>query len=208
MSGISPPAPARKLTPAKGFASVFLAVFLLVFLAGAAITFTLPETFVGVARVRAAGPEQLAAFSSPANLQAVAQRLELSRTYARRYGESEPLSQGRTTDILRRTLQVRRIPGTGLAEIRVYSLSSGEAAEIANAIAESGTANKQVFPPEGHGSPLVIIDRAVPALKPVRPNKPLNLTLAAVVGIVLGVMAGGVGARLALGSAAGREAPD
>jgi LPS O-antigen subunit length determinant protein (WzzB/FepE family) len=39
----------------------------------------------------------------------------------------------------------------------------------------------------------------VPPLKPVRPNKPLNLALGALVGTLLGAMAGGVGARLAIG---------
>jgi uncharacterized protein involved in exopolysaccharide biosynthesis len=44
-----------------------------------------------------------------------------------------------------------------------------------------------------------IIDRAAPPQRPTRPNKPLNLALAALVGFLLGAMAGGVGARLAIG---------
>ncbi len=39
-----------------------------------------------------------------------------------------------------------------------------------------------------------IIDRAEPALRPVRPNKPFNLFLGAVVGVLLGSIAGGVAA--------------
>ncbi len=39
-----------------------------------------------------------------------------------------------------------------------------------------------------------IMDRAEPAFRPVRPNKPLNLFLGAVVGVLLGSIAGGVAA--------------
>ena len=39
-----------------------------------------------------------------------------------------------------------------------------------------------------------IIDRAEPALRPIRPNKPFNLFLGAVTGTLLGAMAGGAAA--------------
>jgi uncharacterized protein involved in exopolysaccharide biosynthesis len=35
-----------------------------------------------------------------------------------------------------------------------------------------------------------ILDRAVPAYRPVRPNKPLNITLGVVMGLVLGLVVG------------------
>ncbi len=197
------PAPTRKLTPAKGFASVFLAVFLVVFLAGAAITFTLPETYMSVARIRAATPAQLEAFSSRTNFEAAARQLGLNRTYALRYGEDQPFDMERTIKVLHRTVQVRRIRGTDLAEVRVYSLIPAEAAQIANAIVHAGISSAAVVAAAERGGPPAVIDLAVPALKPARPNKPLNLTLAALVGALLGVMAGGVGARLAV--ARGRE---
>ena len=64
---------------------------------------------------------------------------------------------------------------------------------MANAIAETGTQT-------GHRSGSIeIIDRAVAPLRPSRPNKALNLALGALVGIFLGTMAGGVGAKLAVG---------
>lgn len=45
---------------------------------------------------------------------------------------------------------------------------------------------------EHSSSPLVeIMDRAVPSLRPARPNKPLNITLGAVVGLILGLGIGG-----------------
>jgi uncharacterized protein involved in exopolysaccharide biosynthesis len=40
--------------------------------------------------------------------------------------------------------------------------------------------------------PVEIVDRAEPALRPVRPNVPLNLMIGTAAGVVLGVLAGGV----------------
>lgn len=187
------------LSPKKAFAAVFMGVFLIVFISAALITFLMPESFMSVARVRTLTPEQAEIFQSAATLEAVAKALDLNGRFAQRYGESEPLTAEITTDMLRRTMRVSRISKTDLVEIRVYSSSPVEAAELANAIARTGISN--AVPPEARssGAPQ-FIDQAVPGLRPVRPNKALNLWLGAVVGILLGVMSGGIGAKLALGS--------
>jgi uncharacterized protein involved in exopolysaccharide biosynthesis len=41
-----------------------------------------------------------------------------------------------------------------------------------------------------------VIDRATPGNAPARPNKPLNITLGAVIGIILGSIIGGASAGL------------
>ena len=196
MEATSPPGPGRNITPGKAFASVFGAVFLLIFLTSAIITFTLPESYTSVARVRAATDEQAENFQSTAVLSAVVDRLDLKKEFARRYGESEALSAERTMGLLRRMVEVRRVRGADLAEIRVNALDRDEAAHLANTIARIGVTNSASGKSE-------VVDLAVPSLKPSRPNKVLNLVLGALVGGFLGVMAGGVAARLAIGF--GRE---
>jgi len=199
----SPETPApRNPTPAKAFATVFLGVFLLVFVAGGLITFTMPERFLATARVRVSAPAQLDSFHSDDTLAAVAKQLELSRVFAERYGQSEPVSAERTLQVLRRGLQVRPIRGTEMADIRVYSLDSGEAAQLANVIAQTGISNivKDSASIAEHPA---LVDKAIPSSHPAGASKVFNLVLAALVGGVLGIMAGGLGARLAIMSRPG-----
>ena len=189
----------RNITPWKAFASVFLAILLVMLLATALITFIMPESFVGVARVHTTTPEQIEIFQSRSVLVAVAEQLSLPRRFAQRYGESAPLSLDRTFDLLRREVQVRRVRNADITEIRAYSLIPAEAAEFANAIAQTGITNAIFTATSDRNTSPRILDLAVPDLKPVRPSKPLNFALGTLVGSVLGIMAGGVAARLALG---------
>lgn len=180
-----------RMSPVRAFATVFLAVFLFIFLGSALLTFLLPETYTAVARV--AAPE-LQAFESAELLKEVSKSLSLPETLAARYGENNPLEARRVEDFLRRSVRARRLPGTGLIEIRADGRSAGECAQLANEIAETGARQT----PPGSGA-VRIVDKAVPPLRPSRPNTPLNLALGAVVGAFLGTMAGGVGAKLAVG---------
>jgi len=191
-----PPPTGRKLTPWKGFASVFLAVFLVVFLSGALITFMLPESYAAVARVRVISPELREHIASDEVLLRAAEETGLRRYLTEQYAESQPLSDERLLQAIRRSVQVRPIPRTDIVEIRAYSLSPRGAADLANTIAKDAQRAGSPSPPAGR---IQIIETAVPPRQPARPNKPLNLFLSAAVGIVLGVMAGGVGARLAVG---------
>ena len=191
------------MSPARAFASVFFAVFLFIFLSSALVTFMLPETYSANARVAAPDAAQLQIFQSAELLKEVSQRLNLPETFAARYGENRPLGNNRVEDLLRRSVQARRLPGTDLIEIRVYSWSPVECAQLANEIAETGARQAR------HGSgPIRIVEQAVPPPRPTRPNKPLNLALGAVVGIFLGTMAGGVGAKLAVGFGGHRSTGD
>jgi uncharacterized protein involved in exopolysaccharide biosynthesis len=195
-SSSRPPWSARlpRMSPVRAFATVFMGVFLFIFLGSALVTFRMPETYSAIARVIAPDAAHLELFQSTELLQAVSQQLNLPATLAARYGDKKPLDDKLVEDFLRRSVQVRRLRGTDLIAIRAYSRSQAECAQLANEIAETGARQAQ------HGSgPIRIIEQAVPPLRPSRPNKPLNLALGAVVGIFLGTMAGGVGAKLAVG---------
>ncbi|MCX6930620.1 MAG: hypothetical protein NT154_46555, partial [Verrucomicrobia bacterium] len=191
------------MNPARAFASVFMAVFLFIFLGSALVTFMLPETYSANARVVAPDAAHLQIFKSAELLKEVSQQLNLSETFAARYCENKPLGDKRVEDLLRRSVQARRLPGTDLIEIRVYSRSPAECAQLANEIAETGVRQAR----QGSG-PIRIVEQAVPPPRPSRPNKPLNLALGAVVGIFLGTMAGGVGAKLAVGFGGQRSPSD
>jgi uncharacterized protein involved in exopolysaccharide biosynthesis len=197
MSAPSTQPTARKLTPWRGFAAVFALVFLMVFGGGALITWLLPESYLGVARVSSAtGQSEM--FQNDKALHTVVLELNLERRFAARYHQQEPLSRERALDILRRSLEVRAIRGTPRVEIRAYSHSPEEAALLANGVARAGISNILAAAPQAQGKPEQI-DIAVPSRKPARPNKAVNLLLGALVGAFLGIMAGGVGARLAVG---------
>ncbi len=179
-----------RMSPARAFATVFMAVFLFIFLSSALVTWMMPEIYQATARVVAPGAASVELFQSADLLKEVAGRLNLAEKFAARYGESRPLDARHVGDILRRSLQVRRVRETELVDISVYGRSPTECSEWANEIAETGA--RQIRSAR-------IAERAVPPLRPSRPNKALNLSLGAVVGILLGTMAGGVGAKLAVG---------
>jgi RNA polymerase sigma-70 factor (ECF subfamily) len=87
--------------------------------------------------------------------------------------------------LLKSMTELHKVPNTSLIEIGCWSTSRDEAAEAANAIAESF-----VFV---RNSPLVrleIVDRAVTPVRPQRPNVPLNLLLGVVLGVGNGILAG------------------
>ena len=73
---------------------------------------------------------------------------------------------------------------TDLIEIRVFSDDPSEAAKLANAIAESYREYRSST------IPAEIVDKAVPGLRPVRPNKPLNIALGILGGMLLALVAG------------------
>jgi uncharacterized protein involved in exopolysaccharide biosynthesis len=194
VNGVSWSAGLPHMSPARAFASVFLAVFLFIFLSSALVTFMLPETYSANASVVAPEAAHLQILQSAELLKEVSQHLDLPATFAARYAESKPLGDKRVEDLLRRSVRVRRLPRSDLVEIRVYSRSPAECVLLANDIAETGARQPR------HGSgPIRIVEKAMPPARPSRPNKPFNLALGAVVGLFLGTMAGGVGAKLAVG---------
>ncbi|MHC1764195.1 MAG: protein kinase [Verrucomicrobiia bacterium] len=176
------------------------AVFLAVLAIAAAVTFALPKTYVSTARVhlqRAAGPDvavvervfdpffvqtEMEKIKSSAVITEVIEQLELDKRWGVWGGAA--LSKLEATKLLLRALNVRQTRNTSLLEVRFYSKYPVEAADVANAIAETYVKKQQ-----GRAA---IVDRAFSSSTPVRPNVPLNLALGAAVGVVLGALTFGV----------------
>ncbi len=183
------------MSPVRAFATVFMAVFLLILLISAVITFTQPQTFMASARVLLPTSDSSAAdyFISTEVLKHVSQDLDLPNRLAQDYGEETQINEERVLNLLRRTVQLRPPSRGAVLEIRAYGRTPKDCAELANAVAERAPGLKS---PSGFAR---LIERALPPTKPARPNVALNLVLGAVVGAFLGTMAGGVGAKLAVG---------
>ncbi|MHB8520611.1 MAG: protein kinase domain-containing protein [Limisphaerales bacterium] len=196
--GVSPPAGAS--FPKGGHrAAVTVAafVFVLAMLVSAAVTFQLPKSYVGVARVTAEIGHlrddpyfmqvQMERITSRAVLGGVLKDLDknlrLRNRMERELGVA--FSDAEALQLVRFRLSVVQTRNTSLLEIRYYAEWPDEAAEVANQIAEV-----YCKLPASQGAE--IIDRAEPSLRPVRPNVPLNLTIGALTGVVLGLFSGGL----------------
>jgi serine/threonine protein kinase/capsular polysaccharide biosynthesis protein len=193
-----------------GFVATFLLVFLLVFGAADLITSIMPESFVSTARLKltpstaeapqtsgtraqsgAYDPHLLATecevVRSEEILGSVVKALDLDREWSKRYANGEPLKTAQTINLLKGRVDVRPVGNTSLIAINVYGDQPEESARIANEIA--GVYAKH-FRMNIDPFRVEIIDRATPGLHPVRPNKPLNLAIGALLGLGLGAMAG------------------
>jgi len=206
----------RKLQPAGHFVMAFLLAFLVVFGAGSFITSVLPNSFASTARIMltpkaaeaaaATGAQLTATTYSPYRIQTeleviqskavldgVIEALDLTQKWGKRYGGRGDFNRAETLDILKRRLDLRPVHNANVIEIRVSADKAEEAADIANEIAKAyqsrATASDAATSTSG-AFQVEIIDQATPALRPVRPNRPLNLTLAALAGLLLGVAAG------------------
>jgi len=204
----------RRSALPRGFVATFLLVFLLVFGAADFITAIMPESFVSTARVKltlnpAEAAQKPASRSGSGNydpyliqtefevmqsaeiLGPVIKALDLDQEWSKRYGRGEPLKPAETMALLKSRMNLHPVRNASVVTIGVYAEEPDEAARIANEIAH-------VYKNHNDSGPLrvEIIDRAVPGLHPVRPNKPLNLAIGALLGLVLGTAAGA--ARIAL----------
>lgn len=190
---------------------VFFAVFLLVVITTTLVTFILPETYVSAARIRVDLPatsqnaDTNAAATFPGFydshllrtefeviqaeivLRRVIENLNLNAAWGKRYAGGEKLKTTESLELLKARLDLRPVRGTSLVQIRTHSESPSEAAELANAVAES---YGQYLAESGRGFRAEIVDRAHPPLRPARPNKMLNLSLGVAVGLVFGAGCG------------------
>jgi hypothetical protein len=186
---------------------LFSGVFLLTVLTSTLVTFILPESFVSKARIDLRGGQQeglqpasiktqCEVMQSELVLGKVIEDLDLNRQWGKKYASGERLKTSESLGLLQARLDVRPVPATSIIEIASYSESPVEAAKIANAIAEAYReyANPPVSAaPTSAAYSVQIIDRAVPAIRPIRPDKLLNISLGVLMGLVLGlVVAGGV----------------
>lgn len=200
-SWLSPTALCPEETQGKRRAAVIagMSVFLVVVIATGALTFALPKMYMSVARIQVQpatpNPQEPVPFD-PYFIQTemeklrsmevahrVAERLNLKREWAGRFG-AESMSTREAAIQLNQRLDLRQTRNTWLIEIRFYSESAGEAAEIANAVAET---SREMRP-----NHITIVDRAEPSRRPVRPNVPLNLALGVGAGALLGLITAGI----------------
>jgi polysaccharide biosynthesis transport protein len=186
-------------------ACIAFGVLMLTVISATLITFILPEAYMSKARIalRSSAAAQLPpaairteceVIRSEAVLGQTVEALDLNQQWGQRYGNGERLRTIESVQLLRARSEARPVSGTALIEIATYSERPDEAANLANAIAE---AYRQYATRAGAGSAAAgalrveLIDKALPAVRPARPNKPLNISLGIVMGLGLGLLAGG-----------------
>jgi serine/threonine protein kinase len=210
---------ARKSYPRTPFLVPSLFAFLLVFGASSFITAILPNSFLSTARIKlmSNAPEpvsteggrtpagsydpyriqtELEVIQSEVVLDGVIEALDLSRKWGRRYADGHPLKHAEVMTILKQRISLRPVRNASIIEISVFDDRPEEAAKIANEIARV-YGNRASSSDSAAASPgalqVEVIDQAMPAFRPYRPNRPLNLALAALAGLMLGIAAGTVG---------------
>jgi uncharacterized protein involved in exopolysaccharide biosynthesis len=145
---------AFRVTPASTFFRVFVFVFLLVLILSVAVTFILPESYASTARIRVESDAPAAAGQSPDYdpyyvqttfeiiqsqiiLNPVIDKLKLNTQWGKKYYNGQTLKTSQSLDILKQRLQLAPLRNTKLIAITAYSDDKNEAAQIANAVAES-----------------------------------------------------------------------
>ena len=180
-----------RFAPLFVFIAAFVPVFLLVVATTTIITFILPESYSSTVRIKPdwtvgnrAGQLEFASIQSEAVLGKVIDDLDLNRAWGKKYTGGSPLKTSETLALLKGRIDLRPVRGTDLIEICVFSDDASEAAKLANAIANTyREVRSSAFSVE-------IVDTAVPGLRPVRPNKPLNIALGILGGMFLALAAG------------------
>ena len=137
------------IQPRTAFLKVFVVVFLLILCASVTVTFLLPETYASTARIKVendlptAGYDpyfiqtQFEIMQSQVVLDPVIDKLNLNVEWGKKYNNGETLKTTETMEILKQRMGLVPVRNTKLISITVYSDDKEEAAQIANAIAES-----------------------------------------------------------------------
>jgi serine/threonine protein kinase/tetratricopeptide (TPR) repeat protein len=191
----SPPVPlvaAARSPLRRGVLTGFI-VFLAITVLAIGITLVLPRTYVGIALVRMIGPPaaqdpyqfqtESEVIQSQPVLGPVAASLNLGQRWGQKFNGGHDLSNEQTVALMKGMIEIQPVRSSRVIEIRFYSDSPKEAAEIANKIAETYCAR----PPEHTGE---MIDRALPPWRPCRPDVPLNISIGVLAGLALGTLTG------------------
>ena len=139
--------------------TVILAVFILVVVTATLVTIILPESYSSTARIKIErdssdiqGMTQTPMFAgydpyfiqtefemiqSEVILGKVIDLLDLNKVWGKKYAGGEQLKTPETMTLLKARMDLRPVRNTTFIEIRVYSESAKEAADIANAIADA-----------------------------------------------------------------------
>jgi capsular polysaccharide biosynthesis protein len=194
------------------FFTLFISVFLLVVITTTLVTFILPESFASTARIRlalnTAGPAgttgwqggsampdprfvqtECEVIQSEGILRRVIEDLDLNKEWGKKYAGGDKLRTTESMELLKCRMDLRPVRDTSIIAIRVFSERPEEAAKVANAVAEAYRAYRREQPSQS--GMVEIIDTAKPGLRPVRPNKPLNIALGMLMGVFLGLVVGG-----------------
>ncbi len=151
--------PAIKVTASSSnlrgvFWRVFAAVFLIVMVIGTAITFILPEMYASTALIKVQQGDEMGAvgpsyydpsfirttfevIQSELVLSNVISRLNLNVQWGKKYFAGQTLNMDETRQLLMGRISLMPILHSTLLRITVYSDDKYEAAQIANAVAES-----------------------------------------------------------------------
>jgi len=145
--------------------TVILAVFLLVVITATVVTFILPESFVGTARinVQREGTDiesmtgrntivnvvdpyfiqtEFEVMKSQMLLEKVVEAQRLNEKWGTKFRNGERFTTSESIDLLKRNMDLNPIRNTSLIAINVYSDKADEAAELANAIAVAYRAHR------------------------------------------------------------------
>jgi len=202
------------------FPAVFITVFLLVVGARVLDAVVSPEWYRSTARLRLrlATPDRVGLGTAPGSyavydpeliktqcnvirsektLRAVIEKLDLNRQWGRIYtSDGSSLKTVETIKWLKHRIEVRRIPGTCLIEIRVFSERAEEAARLANALGETYRDHLRDHPVASPQEPAAIqaeiLDSAVPAASPMLQYTLKPLISWALAGLCLAFAVGGV----------------
>ncbi|MBC8094908.1 MAG: capsular biosynthesis protein, partial [Akkermansiaceae bacterium] len=138
--------------------TVILAVFLLVVITATVVTYILPETFSGTAKMKvtsdspdAGSFEQYAAKSydpyfiqtefeviqSQLILGKVIAKLKLNEEWGKKYAGGQSLKDSDSLDLLKKSIRLTPVRNASLIEVQVFSDKPDEAARIANEIVDT-----------------------------------------------------------------------
>lgn len=180
-----------RFAPLFVFIAAFVPGFLLVVATTTFITLIMPESYSSTARIMPgwtvndrAGQLEFESIPSEVLLGKVIDALDLNRAWGNKYAGGTLLKTSESLALLKSRLDLRPVRGTTLIEIRAFSDDASEAAKLANAVVDTyREARSSAFSIE-------IVDKAVPGLRPLRPNKPLNIALGILGGLLLALVAG------------------
>ena len=130
-------------------------------------------------------------------LRPVIEGLDLNKQWGKRYHEGYPLKTSETRVFLKRRIDVRSIPDTWFIEIRAHSEQAGEAALLANNLAETYRDHLLKSAQGPTAIQAEFLDHAVPATSALAQYKWVPLIGYALLGLCLAFAAGGGSLRVA-----------
>jgi capsular polysaccharide biosynthesis protein len=143
-----------RAAPLSMFFRVFILVFLLVLAVSVVITFLLPQTYASTARIKVEPDTESARENPPVYdpyfvqttfeiinselvLDPVVRNLKLDEAWGKKYGGGRKLTVSEAVELLKRRLQLAPVRNTSLIAITVFSEDPGEAAQLANGVADA-----------------------------------------------------------------------